>query len=550
VGALTLGGGYSRVVGFNPCSYAFIVARGDYSFSSTDLSEIERSRNVQQSNMRVVLEWAVGNSTCDQARTDLSSYACRAAHSECINSTNGQGYNCNCTQGYQGNPYLTDGCQDIDECGQTPNPCENGDECRNTVGGHTCHKDAKVPFLQISLGVSLALLLLLVLITWTVWILHKRKIMKQREQFFDQNGGFILKQQLSQHQGSTQAARIFTAEDLKNATNNYDEARVIGQGGFGTVYKGILSDNLEVAIKKSKITDKSQVEQFINEVVILSQINHRNVVRLLGCCLETEVPLLVYEFIKNGTLSDHIHEKIHAHSLSWEMRLRIAVEAAGALAYLHSETSTPIVHRDIKSTNILLDENYITKVSDFGASRLIPLDQSQLATLVQGTFGYMDPEYFHTSQLTEKSDVYSFGVLLAELITGEAAISFDREEKYRNLAMYFVSLVKEDRLHEILDYSLVKEVSIDHIYKVAELVKMCLRVKGEERPTMRDLSIELEGLLNSITKHEWAEKHVDNDESKYLLGEIVPSDGYNASGTSIGYDSMKDQMVMPLELVR
>ena len=176
----------------------------------------------------------------------------------------------------------------------------------------------------------------------------------------------MLKQQLSEQESSTEKARIFTLEDLKIATNNYDETRIIGQGGFGTVYKGVLLDNREVAIKKSKISDQSQINQFINEVVILSQTNHANVVKLIGCCLESEVPLLVYEFISNGTLLEYIHNESRASLLSWEMRLKIAAESAAAIAYLHYSISKPIIHRDIKSTNILLDDNYTPKVSDHG----------------------------------------------------------------------------------------------------------------------------------------------------------------------------------------
>ena len=332
--------------------------------------------------------------------------------------------------------------------------------------------------------------------SWIYWGLKKRKLIKLREKFFQQNGGLLLHQQLS-HRGSgrSDAAKVFTADELSKATDNYHESRVLGQGGYGTVYKGVLSDNTVVAIKKSKIGDQSQIEQFINEVIVLSQINHRNVVKLLGCCLETEVPLLVYEFITNGTLSEHIHDaKGQYSSLSWEMRLKIAMETAGAIAYLHSSASMPIIHRDIKTANILLDTNYTAKVSDFGASRLVPLDQTQLTTLVQGTLGYLDPEYFHSSQLTEKSDVYSFGVVLAELLTGQKALSFNRPESDRNLAMYFVSSMKEDRLLQILDKNLVAEANVEQLEVVANIAKSCLRLRGEERPTMKEVASELEGL--------------------------------------------------------
>ena len=226
--------------------------------------------------------------------------------------------------------------------------------------------------------------------------------MKLKEKFFQQNGGLLLQEQLSNQKGSIEATKIFSAELLKKATNNYDESRVLGQGGYGTVYKGVLPNKKVVTIKKSKIGDQSQIEQFINEIIVLTQIIHKNVVKLLGCCLETEVPLLVNEFVTNGTLSHHIHDKDLCSVLLWEKRLKIAVETTGALAYMHFETFVPIIHRDIKTANILLDDNFTAKVADFGASRLVPLDLTQLTILVQGTFGYLDPEYLHTSQLTEK----------------------------------------------------------------------------------------------------------------------------------------------------
>ena len=324
--------------------------------------------------------------------------------------------------------------------------------------------------------------------------LKKRKLIKLKEQFFQQNGGLLLQQKIESHGRSTETPKVFTVEELNEATNNFDDGKILGNGAQGTVYKGILQDKSIVAIKMSKINDQNQIEPFINEVVILSQINHRNVVRLLGCCLETEVPLLVYEFIPNGTLYEHLHDQSQSIKLTWKTRLRIAKETAGVLAYLHSAASTPIIHRDVKSANILLDHNLTAKVSDFGASRIVPLDYSLITTLVQGTLGYLDPEYLQTSVLTEKSDVYSFGVVLAELLTGNKALCYSRPVVERSLAMYFVSSMKEDRLLHILDNN-ISEENIEQLKEVALIAERCLRVNSEERPSMKEVAMGLEGIF-------------------------------------------------------
>ncbi|XP_065627236.1 putative wall-associated receptor kinase-like 16 isoform X2 [Quercus suber] len=515
---------HTRVREFNPCSYAFVAEEGTYSFSKQDLWDLKDQGN----KMPMVLNWAVGDRNCSEAKKDLKSYACMANNiDECLNSTicvqnctNLPGtYNCSCQlPGYDG-----DGKWDGTGCKLIPSP-------------------ERFPLInRISLGVSVSLLVLVLGISWLYWGLKRRKLIKLKEKFFKQNGGFLLQQQLSNHNGSIEATQIFTAEELEKATNNYHENRILGQGGQGTVYKGILPDNKIVAIKKSKIIDQSQVEQFINEVSILSQINHRNVVKLLGCCLETEVPLLVYEFVTNGTLFSHIHKTDHSSTLQWQLRLQIAVETAGALSYLHSAASTPIIHRDIKSTNVLLDDNYKAKVSDFGASRLIPLDHTQLTTLVQGTLGYLDPEYFHSSLLTEKSDVYSFGVLLAELLTGMKALSFERPEEERNLAMHFVSSMNESRLFEILDQRMLNEGDVEQLNEVAMLAKRCLKVKGEERPTMKEVAMELEG-LKAMTKHPWVKGNMSSEETEHLLQKPYDDCVGGVSGNSACYDSIRNQV--------
>lgn len=382
--------------------------------------------------------------------------------------------------------------------------------------------------------------------SWLFWGYNKRKHLQLRQKFFKQNGGLMLRNELAGKEGYNETAKIFTANELKQATNNYAESRIIGRGGFGTVFKGILEDGKVVAIKKSKVVDQDQIEQFINEVIVLSQINHRNVVRLIGCCLETEVPLLVYEYVTNGTLHEHIHES-KSEVLVWEDRLRIAAEVAGALAYLHSEASVQIVHRDIKCTNILLDDNCTAKVSDFGASRLVPSDQDTLSTMVQGTMGYLDPEYMHTSLLTEKSDVYSFGVVLAELMTGKKALAFDRAEEERCLAMLFIVSMKNDNLFSVIEDGLANDGNRKQIQEVADLSLACLRVLGDERPSMRELASELQGLL-LMGKHPWTDSTAATDENEHLLG-CQLLDGYDQSGDiscdiTACYDSITDHVVL------
>ncbi|KAL4596051.1 hypothetical protein ACB092_12G136300 [Castanea dentata] len=504
---------HSAVHDFNPCSFGFVVEEKECKFSPSDLKNLENMESVP-----VVLDWAVGNETCEVAKRNSTSYACKAGNSTCYASNNGPGYRCNCSSGFRGNPYLwmhsmlhfylhVNRCKDSNpyakKCNYFPGgfncycPKEyEGDGLKNGTGCRPTASQSKIVIIALCISVGLLVLLLI----------------KLKEKFFQQNGGLLLQEKLSNHQGSAETTRIYSAEELEKATNNYDESRVLGQGSYGTVYRGILPNKKVVAIKKSKIGSQSQVEQFINEITVLTQIIHKNVVKLLGCCLETEVPLLVYEFITNGTLSDHIHDKGQSFLLSWEKCLKIATETVGALAYLHSATSVPIIHRNVKTANILLDNNFTAKVSDFGASRLIPLDQTELRTLVQGAFGYLDPEYFHTSELTEK-----------KLLTGRMALSFKSAESDRNLAMYFVSAVKGDRLLQILK---------DHI--VNEGIGNGTRGVGYHGKTSL-------GKTNVYTK-----------ETKCLLSAPTQSFsidvGTNCS-TSItaGYDSMRKQVLKPLD---
>uniref|UniRef100_A0ACD5ZXE8 Uncharacterized protein n=1 Tax=Avena sativa TaxID=4498 RepID=A0ACD5ZXE8_AVESA len=315
-----------------------------------------------------------------------------------------------------------------------------------------------------------------------------------KRKFFQQNRGLLLQQLVSQRADIAERM-IIPLEELQKATNNFDKSRELGGGGHGTVYKGILSDLHVVAIKKPKKALQKEIDEFINEVAILSQINHRNVVKLYGCCLETEVPMLVYEFISNGTLSEHLHVQ-GPSSLSWDNRLRIATETAGSLSYLHSTASIPIIHRDIKSGNILLDDSLASKIADFGASRYVPVDRSGVTTKVQGTRGYLDPMYFYTGRLTEKSDVYSFGVVLVELLTRKKPFSYVSNEG-EGLVVDFATLFVEENLSRILDPQVMEEGG-RNVEKVAALAVECINLRGEDRPTMK----QVESILGSIQSSE------------------------------------------------
>ncbi|XAR49606.1 Non-specific serine/threonine protein kinase [Bertholletia excelsa] len=281
---------------------------------------------------------------------------------------------------------------------------------------------------------------------------------------------------------------MFVVEELARATGNFNKTRVLGKGVHGTIFKGMLRDGGIVAVKKSNRIDGGQVRQFINEVFILSQISHRNMVKLLGCCLETEIPLLVYEYVCNGALPDHLHGESRGSKLSWQSRLRIAGEVAGALAYLHSYASIAIYHRDIKSSNILLDENYRSVVSDFGLSRPVPNNKAHLTTMVRGTLGYLDPEYFRSGRITDKSDVYAFGVVLAELLTGKEVMPSDGSQ---GLVVRFKSLMKHNRLFEMVEKKLLDEAQEDEILAVAKIAQKCMKFNAKKRPNMKAVASDL-----------------------------------------------------------
>ncbi|XP_015691415.1 putative wall-associated receptor kinase-like 16 [Oryza brachyantha] len=497
------------------CSYAALVEESRFDFSAVYGSSSRFNLDTLSTQPPFVLDWVMGNVSCQAAQGDVDSYACVSNNSVCLDSDSGPGYICNCKDGFQGNPYLKghDGCQDINECEDSRKyPCYG--KCINKLGGFDCfcragsrgnasvgpcRKDFPLAVgITIGLGVGFGILTLSLSVVFLIRK-QRRDIQKQeRKKYFRKNQGLLLQQLISSDERARDNTKIFSLEELKVATNNFDPTRVLGSGGHGMVYKGILSDQRVVAIKKPNIIREEEISQFINEVVILSQVNHRNIVKLFGCCLETEVPLLVYDFVPNGSLHEIIHVDTtnREFSLSWDDCLRIAIEAAGALYYLHSAASVSVLHRDVKSSNILLDANYTAKVSDFGASRLIPNDQTHVFTNIQGTFGYLDPEYYHTGHLNEKSDVYSFGVVLLELLLRKLPIFDDGSGMKRNLSIFFLSEIKERSAIQIVAPEVLEEAIEDEINTVASIAQACLRLRGEERPTMKQVEISLQSIRN------------------------------------------------------
>ncbi|KAL5740701.1 hypothetical protein ACOSQ2_029881 [Xanthoceras sorbifolium] len=296
------------------------------------------------------------------------------------------------------------------------------------------------------------------------------------------------------------SAKIYHLKEIKKATNGFSKDRILGSGGFGEVYKGELQDGTVVAVKSAKVGNIKSTQQVLNEVGILSLVNHKNLVRLLGCCVEAEQPLMIYDYISNGTLHDHLHGKFSTF-LTWKTRLRIALQTAEALAYLHSSAYTPIYHRDVKSTNILLDDEFNAKVADFGLSRLAQHGLSHVSTCAQGTLGYLDPEYFRNYQLSDKSDVYSYGVVLLELLTSQKAIDFNRDPDDVNLAIYITQRAQNgaNAIMEVMDQRLLgKETSVNTLtsFKLfLEIAFSCLREKKGDRPSMTDVVKQLQGII-------------------------------------------------------
>ncbi|CAI5472909.1 unnamed protein product [Closterium sp. Yama58-4] len=291
--------------------------------------------------------------------------------------------------------------------------------------------------------------------------------------------------------GARIAAQTFTFRELERATGGFSEKNFIGEGGFGRVYKGWLeSTGQVVAVKQLDRNGVQGNREFLVEVLMLSLLHHPNLVNLIGYCADGDQRLLVYEFMPRGALEDHLHDLPEGRaSLEWSKRMRVAAGAAKGLEYLHEEASPPVIYRDFKSSNILLDENWHPKLSDFGLAKLGPVgDKTHVSTRVMGTYGYCAPEYAMTGQLTVKSDVYSFGVVLLELITGRKAIDSSRPHGEHNLVAWARPLFKDRRKFPAMaDPLLQGRYPMRGLYQALAVAAMCLQEQASQRPMIHDV---------------------------------------------------------------
>ncbi|KAI5070314.1 hypothetical protein GOP47_0014657 [Adiantum capillus-veneris] len=289
---------------------------------------------------------------------------------------------------------------------------------------------------------------------------------------------------------STLAARIFTFYDLERATDNFNSDNIVGQGGYGQVFAGMLEDGTEVAVKLMMREDEQTKNEFFAELEMLSRVHHKNLVKLIGACLEETKCCLVYEFIPNGNVESHLHgaNKL-VQPLDWNARMKIALGAARGLAYLHEDANPRVIHRDFKGSNILLERDFTPKISDFGLAKAAPdKEDGHISTSVVGTFGYVAPEYAMTGHLLVKSDVYSFGVVLLELLSGKRPIDLSQPPGKENLVNWARPLLSvEEGFEALADPSLEGRFPLEVFYKVAAIASMCVQPDSSYRPFMGEV---------------------------------------------------------------
>ncbi|KAF8015493.1 hypothetical protein BT93_H1111 [Corymbia citriodora subsp. variegata] len=426
----------------------------------------------------------------------------------------GKGFRCECDHGFEGDGFAHgEGCRRASSCGAS------------NYFSRRCGESRRIGILIGGVSAGAILMAALAVICFFA---HRRSTTLRNR--------ISAKRLLCEAAGNS-SLPLYQYKDIERATNGFSERQRLGTGAYGTVYAGKLHNDEWVAIKKIRHRDTDSIDQVMNEIKLLSSVSHPNLVRLLGCCIEQGEQILVYEFMPNGTLSQHLQRE-RGKGLPWTTRLTIAAETAHAIAYLHSAVNPPIYHRDIKSSNILLDYNYRSKVADFGLSRLgmTETGDSHISTAPQGTPGYLDPQYHQNFHLSDKSDVYSFGVVLVEILTALKVVDFSRPHSDVNLAALAIDRIGRGCMDDIIDPSLDPQRdawTLSSIHKVAELAFRCLAFHKDMRPSMTEVAEELE----QIRLSGWAslEEHI------FAASSVASScsSPYNGSERSFGGMSMK-----------
>ncbi|XP_010507822.1 PREDICTED: probable LRR receptor-like serine/threonine-protein kinase RKF3 [Camelina sativa] len=351
------------------------------------------------------------------------------------------------------------------------------DYASSSSGGH--NNNAKKLKIAVSLSVSLVTSALGI----TAWLLYSRRLKKKKKIVFKPT-----QSRLDSMSESTTLVK-FSFDEIKKATNNFSRHNIIGKGGYGNVYKGVLPDATQVAFKRFKNCSATGDENFAHEVEVIASIRHVNLLALRGYCTATtpyegHQRIIVCDLVTNGSLHDHLFGDLKETQLSWPLRQRIALGMARGLAYLHYGAQPSIIHRDIKASNILLDERFEAKVADFGLAKFNPEGMTHMSTRVAGTMGYVAPEYALYGQLTEKSDVYSFGVVLLELLSRRKAIVTDEEGQPVSVADWAWSLVREGRTLDVVEDGMPEKGPPEVLEKYVLIAVLCSHPQLHARPTM------------------------------------------------------------------
>ncbi|XP_027350646.1 probable LRR receptor-like serine/threonine-protein kinase At1g67720 isoform X2 [Abrus precatorius] len=427
--------------------------------------------------------------------------------------------------------------------GTIPSDLFSKDLVLNYSGNINLHRGSKIKgHMYVIIGSVVGASVLLLATVISCWFMRKGK-----KRYFEQDRiDSLPTQRLASWKSDdpAEAAHCFSFSEIENATNKFEKK--IGSGGFGVVYYGKLKDGKEIAVKILTSNSYQGKREFSNEVTLLSRIHHRNLVQLLGYCRDEENSMLVYEFMHNGTLKEHLYGPlVHGRSINWIKRLEIAEDAAKGIEYLHTGCVPVVIHRDLKSSNILLDKHMRAKVSDFGLSKLAVDGVSHVSSTVRGTVGYLDPEYYISQQLTDKSDVYSFGVILLELISGQEAISNESfGVNCRNIVQWAKLHIESGDIQGIIDPLLQNDYDLQSMWKIAEKALMCVQPHGHMRPSISEVLKEIQDAI-SIERQAEALREGNSDEMSRNSFHSSMNLGSMDLGVAESYLSIDESIVQP-----